>query len=192
MKFMKLALAGLCFAASTTASVAQDNGTKGSDFVSAVRSRDTGKAMQLYQSVGRRIVDAKGAKGDTALIAAISNNDEAFTAFLINGGADPNLAGQDGDTPLIAAAKSGYAEAVEWLISAGAKVDTANRRGETPLIIAVQLREPRIAKVLLNQGANPDRTDSVAGFSARDYAKRDNRSREILQMIEQKKPKAGA
>jgi ankyrin repeat protein len=103
-----------------------------------------------------------------------------------------NLGGHGGDTPLIAAARVGFEDAVEWLLSLGAKVDVPNRMGETPLIIAVQQRRPHIVKLLLDAGANPDKTDSAAGYSARDYAARDNRSREILQMIEAKKPKPAA
>jgi len=64
--------------------------------------------------------------------------------------------------------------------------------GETPLIVAVQQRQPAIVKVLLNAGADPDKADTAAGYSARDYAARDNRGRQILQMIEVKKPKASA
>jgi ankyrin repeat protein len=61
--------------------------------------------------------------------------------------------------------------------------------GETPLIVAVQQRQASMVRVLLAAGANPDRPDSAAGLSARDYAARDGRSREIIQMIEAKKPK---
>jgi ankyrin repeat protein len=56
------------------------------------------------------------------------------------------------------------------------------------LIVAVQGRHVAMVKVLLELGANPDEADSAAGYSARDYAKRDTRSREILKMIEAKKP----
>ena len=61
--------------------------------------------------------------------------------------------------------------------------------GETPLIIAVQQREVPIVRQLLDAGANPDRTDTAAGYSARDYATRDPRAHDILQLIEDKKPK---
>jgi hypothetical protein len=57
--------------------------------------------------------------------------------------------------------------------------------------VAVQRRDAPLVKLLLDHGANPDKTDSAAGYSARDYATRDNRAREILKMIEDKKPKAG-
>jgi ankyrin repeat protein len=108
---------------------------------------------------------------------------------LLNKGADPNLGGKGGDSPLIAASRVGFESAVEWLIGLGAKVDGTNRMGETPLIIAVQQRNIPVVRVLLNQGANPDKTDGAAGYSARDYASRDPRARDILKMIEDKKPK---
>ena len=81
---------------------------------------------------------------------------------------------------------------MQWLIALGAKVDAANRMGETPLIIAVQQRELPIARLLLDAGANPDKSDAAAGYSARDYATRDPRARDILKLIEDKKPKAAA
>ena len=68
----------------------------------------------------------------------------------------------------------------------------ADRAGETPLIVAVQQRRPQIVRVLLGAGADPDKPDSAAGYSARDYAKRDTRSRQILDLIEAKKPKPPA
>ena len=191
MKSLKFAFAAVCLATSASPLLAQSTGSEGVQFVNAVRSGDGAKAAEILEKSGPRIVDARDGKGDTALIVALGNEDERFTAFLLNKGADPNLAGHEGETPLIAAARSGYTEAVGWLLGLGAKVDGTNRRGETPLIIAVQLREPRIVKLLLDAGANPDKSDAVAGFSARDYATRDTRSREIQQMIQNSKPKAG-
>ena len=91
---------------------------------------------------------------------------------------------RDGETPLIAAARIGYMGALGDLLRLKAKVDAANRMGETALIVAVQNRHPDIVKVLLALGADPDKSDSAAGYSARDYAKRDTRSRDILKLIE--------
>jgi ankyrin repeat protein len=167
-------------------------GTDGYQFISAVKSRDGGKAMQLLESHPRGFIDTKGDGGDTALIIAVSRSDEQWTGFLLNKGADPNLAGKNGDTPLIAASRNGFEKAVEWLIGEGARVDGTNRSGETPLIIAVQLRDLPVVQQLLKAGANPDKSDAVAGYSARDYALRDTRSREILKLIEAAKPKPGA
>jgi len=164
-------------------------GFDGGDFVSAVRDRDGSQAMELLNARGASVINARDGKGETALIVAISRRDDVWTGFLLNRGADPNLAARNGDTPLIAAARVGYLGAAGDLLRMKAKVDAANRMGETALIVAVQNRHAPFVKMLLDLGADPDKTDSAAGYSARDYAKRDTRSREILKLIEARKPK---
>jgi ankyrin repeat protein len=184
-KLLSVALATLLAAQPAAAQVL------GSDsFVKAVRDRDGDKAMEMLQSRGTLALNSRDDKGDTGLIVAISRRDDDWTGFLLNQGADPNMAARNGDTPLIAAARVGFDDAVLWLLSKRARVDATNRMGETALTIAVQARQVPIVKLLLEAGADPDRADSAAGYSARDYAKRDNRSREILKLIEAKKPKA--
>jgi uncharacterized protein len=171
---------------------AQQLTSRSYDFVHAVEQSNGDKATQLLNDNPPGIVNSRNGQGDTALIIAIQRSDPNWTGFLLKNGADINLGGHGGDTPLIAAARVGFEDAVEWLISLGAKVNATNRMGETPLIVAVQQRQPAIVKVLLNAGADPDKADTAAGYSARDYAARDNRGRQILQMIEVKKPKASA
>ena len=60
------------------------------------------------------------------------------------------------------------------------------------MIRAVQLRDSEMTRLLLKNGADPDRTDTLAGLSARDYATRDRRASAILAEIEkadkEKKP----
>lgn len=169
--------------------IAQQLTPPGYDFVEAVKKSDADKAIEILNSHPQGIINTKDADGDTALIIAISRGDEQWTGFLLNKGADPNLGGKDGDTPLIEAARVGFEPAVEWLIGLGAKVDGTNRMGETPLIVAVQQHQPQIVRVLLSQGADPDKADHAAGYSARDYAARDAHARDILKMIEDKRPK---
>lgn len=153
-------------------------------FVKAVADRDGSKALDLLRQRGKAVINSRNAKGATALIVAIEARDDTWTRFLLQEGADPNYAAKDGETPLIAAARMGYADAVEWLLAKGAKVDGTNRMGETSLIVAVQQRHLPIVKLLLGKGANPDKTDNAAGYSARDYAKRDSRAREILALLD--------
>ena len=169
--------------------VAQNLTTPAFDFIDAVKKRDGDKATSVLSGHPEGIVNTKDGEGNTGLIIAINRSDETWTGFLLTKGADPNLAGKDGDTPLIAAARVGFEEAMEWLVGLGAQVNATNRMGETPLIIAVQQREPQIVRFLLDHGADPDKTDHAAGYSARDYAERDNRSRDILKLINDKKPK---
>jgi uncharacterized cysteine cluster protein YcgN (CxxCxxCC family) len=49
-----------------------------------------------------------------------------------------------------------------------------------------------VACKLLDHGANADHTDAVAGYSARDYANRNSRAREIQKLINDKKPKSAS
>jgi len=161
-------------------------------FLNAIKERDALKANELARSNGAEILDVRGDDGSTPLTITIARGDEEWTGFLISKGANVNLPGKGGDTPLILAARVGFTEAVRWLLLKQARVDMTNRSGETALIAAVQQRQLPIVRLLLDAGADPDKADSAAGYSARDYAKRDNRSRAILQAIEAKKPASGA
>ena len=185
---------GFLVAAALTASPAagQALANAGLDLVKAVKEKDGDKAVEVFSSHPPGIADAKDGDGNTGLIIAINRSDEQWTGFMLNKGADPNVAGKGGDTPLIAAARVGFQQGAEWLIALGAKVNASNRMGETPLILAVQGRNLPIVKMLLTHGADPDKSDSVAGFSAREYAQRDPRAREILNAINQQKPKTAS
>ena len=192
MKKLSFAAGAAVLAAIAAPLGAQQLTAKSYDFIHAVEQRNGDKATELLNDNPPGIVNSRNGDCDTGLIIAISRQDPDWTGFLLKKGADINLGGHGGDTPLIAAARVGFEDAAEWLISLGAKVDATNKMGETPLIVAVQQREPRLVSMLLNAGANPDKPDSAAGYSARDYAARDNRGRQILQLIEAKKPKPPA
>lgn len=189
MKNWKFAIAAAVIVALAVPAAAQVAGYAGSEFVEAVRKSDGDKVTQLLRDHPTGLVDARDGDGNTALIIAIARRDEQWTGFLLNQGADPSLGGKGGDTPLIAASRIGFDQAVEWLLGMGAKVDGTNKMGETPLIVAVQQRQTRIVRQLLAAGADPDKTDTAAGYSARDYAQRDPRARDILTLINDKKPK---
>ena len=171
---------------------AQGQPIPSNDFVAAVREKDGAKAEELLNKHGLTLVNAKDSAGDTALLVAIGRRDSNWTSFLLNQGADPNLANRKGERPLIAAARIGYLTGVEYLLIKRAKIDETNRMGETALITAVQGRHAPVVRLLLSQGANPDKTDNAAGYSARDYARRDSRSPEILRLIEAAKKPASA
>lgn len=159
------------------------SGLNSVDFFRALRERQTNKAVELLKS-RPGLLNLRDEMGETALLITVARRDSDWVGFLLGKGADPNIAARNGDTPLIAAARIGYLDAAEELIRRKAKVDAANRMGETALIIAVQQRQLPLVKLLLNAGADPDKTDSAAGLSARDYAKRDSRAKEMLAAIE--------
>jgi ankyrin repeat protein len=156
----------------------------GEKFLKAIEEGDNNTAIPLIEQPGSRIANFKGYSGETALHIATRKRKLDWVGYLLKKGADANATDRKGDTPLMIAAGIGFQEAVEWMLRLGARVDVANGRGETALIIAVQQRQPRIVELLLKAGANPDKTDFGAGYSARDYAKRDTRNPQILKLIE--------
>ena len=183
MKWLKVAVVAAGFMMASAPAAGQ-MASDGAAFVDAVRKSDGNAAKKIIDERGATVINARAYDGSTALAVAIGNRDEDWTAFLLNQGADPNLPSKGGETPLMAAARIGYDDAVGWLLGLGVKVDATNKMGETALIVAVQQRRARIVRALLAAGANPDKADTAAGLTARDYAKRDSRSREILQLIE--------
>jgi len=183
-----IGLALVAFAISATPAAAQLGGTKGEAFLKAVREIDGNKAIELLDGQGSTVLSYRGAKGETALNIIARRRDSTWLGFLLGRGADPNVGDDRGETPLLIAARLGWNDGASMLLGAGAGVDRANRLGETPLIVAVQARQPNLVRLLLQGGANPDKMDTAAGFSARDYARRDGRSGDLLRLIESVRP----
>lgn len=156
-------------------------------FFKALKERDAAKVTTLVSEPGSRAVNLRDSNGDGALHHIVRDRDsEAHTwlSFLIGRGANVNIRNHRGETPLLLAALLGWEEGAKLLLDRGATVDLANSKGETPLILAVQRRDLAMVRLLLGKGADPKRSDSVAGFSALDYAKRDNRATAILKLLE--------
>ena len=166
-------------------------GYDGAQFLRAVRDGDGAKATELADSSGPGVINYRGDDGDSALHIVTRARSTNWIGYLLQKGADPNLAGRDGDTPLIIAVRTGFADGAERLLSGGANINKANKLGETPLIAAVQQRQPAMVRLLLSKGADPAKTDRV-GYTARDYAKRETRFPDLLRLIETVKPTGAA
>lgn len=158
-------------------------------FLKAVRDRDGAKATELVSKPGNVIIDTRDiSTGDAALHIVTRERDSVWLAFLLSRGARPDVRDARGNTPLMLAAQIGYIEGAQLLLGQRASVDLANNSGETPLIRAVQNRDAAMVQLLVANGANPNKVDSGAGLSARDYASRDRRSAAILKLLEAAKP----
>jgi uncharacterized protein len=96
--------------------------------------------------------------------------------YLVEHGADVNVAGQFGWTALHAAAYQGLNDDIEYLVSKGAKIDQMDKFGQTPLSISMsvltkdigarRLQIPRrfrqeTAELLLKLGATPLKKSGV-------------------------------
>ncbi len=163
------------------------------NFLKAVRDRDGNKTTEIISRPGNVIIDTRDTStGETALHIVTRERDETWIRFLLSRGAKTDMRDAQGNTPLMIAAQLGFVEGAQLLIGYRASVDLANNSGETPLIRAVQNRDAAMVQLLMTNGANPNKVDSGAGLSARDYAARDRRSAAILKLIETTKPSATA
>ncbi len=165
------------------------------NFLKAIRdrSKEGNKAITMMQKPGTVIIDTKDiTTGETALHIVTKDRDLTWINYLLGLGARPDVRDGRGNTPLMIATQIRFVEGAQALIKRRAQVDLANSGGETPLMRAVQQRDLAIVRLLLNAGANPDRVDSMAGLSARDYAKRDTRGQAILKIIEEPRAKPAA
>jgi uncharacterized protein len=161
------------------------------NFLKAVRERDGAEATKYLNDETTRVINTRdSSSGETALAIVVKNRDLSWTRFLLAKGANPGIADKGGMTPLMHATLLGFTEGADALLERGAAVDQANSRGETALILAVQRRDSAMVRMLIARKANPDKADHVAGLSARDYARRDDRTGTMLALLDAKDDKA--
>jgi uncharacterized protein len=184
------AVMGAALALAPTSAMAQFS--ESYNFIKAVKDRDGNKATEIISKPGSGsiIIDTRDReKGETALHLVTRGRDLLWMNFLLGKGAKPDVKDNDGNSPLMIATQIRFVEGVQALLTRRANVNLANGSGETPLIRAVQLRDLILVRLLLNAGANPDKADTIAGLSARDYATRDTRGVAILKIIDEPRAK---
>ncbi len=187
MRFTQSATAALALAAFALAVPAAAQFSDSYNFLKAVKDRKGEEVEKFINEPGSGsvIINTKdNSTGETALHIVTERRDSTWLGYLLGKGANPNLADKKGVTPLMLATQLGWMDGADLLIKLKAQVDATNRSGETALIRAVQLRNAEMVKLLLKAGANPDKQDTVAGYSARDYAAQDGRNSAILAIIE--------
>lgn len=180
----KLAFAAAIALGLTASAAGAQQFSDGYNFIKGVKERDGAQVETLLTSPGSVVVNTKGGDGEGGLHIVTRGRDRTWLGFLLAKGARPDLQNKQGETALHLASQLGWTEGAELLLRFKANVDATNSRGETPLILAVQKRDLPMVRLLLSRGANPKRTDSAAGYSAIDYARRDNRSTAILKLLE--------
>jgi ankyrin repeat protein len=185
------ALLGSMALALLAAGPAQAQFSDNYNFLKAVKDKDGEKVTNLLQKPGSTVVNSRDVStGENALHIIVARRDATWLTFLLAKGANPNLTDNDGNTPLMDAVQGRFEEGVRTLLAYNAQVDKVNDSGETPLVRAVQLRDVGLVRLLVAQGANPEKRDTIAGMSARDYAKRDGRTPGLTEALDAAKPAA--
>lgn len=96
----------------------------------------------------------------TALMEAADAGDTAAVKFLLDKGADIEVANDDGDTAFVMACISERSrmerkeECVRFFISKGVNIERIDHEGKTPLMRAVGEGVTEVVEILLNAGAN--------------------------------------
>lgn len=153
-------------------------------FIKAVKDRDADKVISLISAPGSIVINARNDVGDGALHMLVRDRDLTWMGYLLSKGAKPDLQNREGMTPLHVAAQIGWVEGADRLLRGGARVDFPDRNGETPLILAVHNRDIAMARLLVAKGANPNKTDTVTGHSALDYARQEGRATPLVKLLE--------
>lgn len=183
-RLASLSLLAAATALAASPALAQFRG--GFAFLQAVDNRDGTKATEALKNDPTYINTRNPDTGETALILTTKRRDIQWVRFLLGKDADPSIGDRQGVTPLMHAALINFPEGAEALLGDKAPVDQTNRRGETALILAVQSKNVAMVRLLVRNGANPDKADHVAGMSAREYAKRDDRTGQITALLDAK------
>lgn len=186
IRFASFLLAVAMAAGAGSAAPAQAQFRGGYAFLQAVESRDGTKATDALKDDATLVNTRNPDSGETALVIVTKRRDINWIRFLISKGADPAVGDRQGVTPLMHAALLNFADGAQELLERKPPVDQTNRRGETALILAVQSKNVAMVRLLVSNGANPDKADHIAGMSARDYARRDDRGGQILALLDAK------
>ncbi len=165
----------LAVAAATlaTSALAQAGFSDGYKFLESVKKKEGEKVEQAIMDAPLIVNSKDVTTGETGLHIVVARRDLTWLRYLVQHGANVNLADDHGRTPLQEAVNLGWREGVAYLLENGARTDDSNDAGETPLITAVHRRDTEMMKSLLQAGADPDRADN-SGRSARDYVEQEN------------------
>ena len=171
------------FGVALAAPVAAQNYSEGYKFLEAVKERDGNAATDMLRQPGSTVINARDiTSGETGLHIATKQMNGTWVKWLLQEGANPNIADKNGTSPLMLATQIGYIEGAQALIDGGAKVDVTNKTGETPLISSVHSGNLELVEILLKAGADPDRNDN-SGRSARKYAELQMNNSRLLGVI---------
>ena len=181
---IRLLAAMAAAAVAVSAIPAQAQFSQGYRFLEAVKKSEGNDVVDMLSDPSSTIVNTRDiTSGETALHITVSRRDATWTRFLLQKGANPNIADKKGVMPLQIAVSLNFVDGVEALLNGGANPNLTNATGETPLITATLMRNVKMAQILLDKGADPDRADR-SGRTARDYARQGDRN-PVLALIEQ-------
>ncbi len=110
-------------------------------------------------------IDARDAKGQTALLVATHADHVAAARALIEAGADVNAKDRINDSPYLYAGARGHLEILKMTLAHGADLKSTNRFGGTALIPAAERGHVETVKTLIAAGVDVDHVNDL-GWTA--------------------------
>ena len=147
----------------------------------AIDQHQEAAALELVQR-GPAALEARNARGDTALHRAVETGLRRLVEALLARGADAHARTKNGESALHLAALHPEPAFADLLLAAGADPRARNADGESPLHWAALSGHIVVAQRLLAGGADA-RQKTARGYSARDYARREGHP-EIAKLLE--------
>jgi len=95
-------------------------------------------------------------EGTTALAAAVIGGFFNIVKYLVEHGADVNIANLRGETPLHLAVLIGNVDIISFLLTEGSWLECEDECGDSPLMYATREDNAPVVEVLLMHGADPD------------------------------------
>ena len=121
-----------------------------------MRAVDLGATSNIEALIAAQAnLNHRNSDGDTALLLAMRNQNEAVALMLLNAGADPSIADNDGNSPGLRAAEMTSLPLIKALGEKKANLDLSNA-AYSPLTFAIAQENAELLKALLDAGANPN------------------------------------
>lgn len=136
------------------------------DSVTVVEAIKGGDLETVQEWISSENVDVGLPNAMAALHVAAYYDQFSIGQYLLDTGADPNIANRYGVTPLMLACSNGDNAFVSLLLNAGADPNKNSREGESPLMLAARTGKLDCVRSLIARGADPNATESWEGQTA--------------------------
>ena len=111
--------------------------------------------LEQFLAKGKDINKKQGV-GWTPLLAAVAQGYPKMVKFMLEHGANPDIANLKKITPLMFASRYGNLGIAKLLIDFGAKLDLQDIFGETALAVAVREGQESLVRLFISKGAKID------------------------------------
>jgi hypothetical protein len=117
-------------------------------------------------------INQQAGNGWSPLLVAVAQGHPKIVKYMLERGANPDIANLQRITPLMYAARYGNREIAKMLLDFGAKLDLQDSFGETALAVAVRVGQEPLVRLFISKGAKIDTRSTLENESPLESAHR--------------------